>query len=43
MGIFVLLISGNFLVKKVWSSNNDDAQYIASFIEEHKDEKIVHF
>jgi len=39
VGIFVLLISGNFLVKKVWSSNNDDAQYIASFIEEHKDEK----
>ncbi|OSX97960.1 serine hydrolase [Bacillus nitratireducens] len=39
LGIFVLLISGNFLVKKVWSSNNDDAQYIASFIEEHKDEK----
>ena len=23
----------------MWSSNNDDAQYIASFIEEHKDEK----
>ncbi len=43
VGIFVLLISGNFLVKKVWSSNNDDAQYIASFIEEHKDEKIVRF
>ncbi|KFM99222.1 D-alanyl-D-alanine carboxypeptidase [Bacillus clarus] len=39
VGILVLLISGNFLVKKVWSSNNDDAQYIASFVEEHKDEK----
>ncbi|MDM5189214.1 serine hydrolase [Bacillus sp. DX4.1] len=39
IGVFILLISGNFLVKKVWSSNNDDAQYIASFVEEHKDEK----
>ncbi|KEK22248.1 serine hydrolase [Bacillus gaemokensis] len=39
LGIFVLLISGNFLVGKVWSSNNDDAQYIASYVEEHKDEK----
>ncbi|MBO1627097.1 D-alanyl-D-alanine carboxypeptidase [Bacillus cereus] len=39
IGVFIVLISGNFLVKKVWSSNNDDAQFIASFVEEHKDEK----
>lgn len=39
VGIFMLLISGNFLVKKVWGSNNDDAQYVASYVEEHKDEK----
>ncbi len=39
ISVFIVLISGNFLVKKVWSSNNDDAEYIASFVEEHKDEK----
>lgn len=43
IGVFIVLISGNFLVKKVWSSNNDDAQFIASYVEEHKDEKIVHY
>ncbi|PFK34076.1 D-alanyl-D-alanine carboxypeptidase [Bacillus cereus] len=39
IGVFIVLISGNFLVEKVWSSSNDDAQYIASYVEEHKDEK----
>ncbi|ABS22475.1 serine hydrolase [Bacillus cytotoxicus] len=39
VAMLMLLVSGNFLAKKVWSSNNDDAQYIASFVEEHKDEK----
>ncbi|MGG0186226.1 serine hydrolase [Bacillus rhizoplanae] len=37
--LFVFIISGNFFAKKVWSSNYDDAQYVASFVEENKDQK----
>ncbi len=39
IGLFAFIISGNFLVKKVWSSNYDDAQYVASFVEENKEQK----